>query len=386
LTEATTITQGNFNMNYNLSGTGRFIVQQGGNNAFAVYNSTGKVMIGRDATADLPNSQLDIVGGATGASTRLMTLRSDFIANNTGTSLALINSTSNSSDAGAMLTALTTNSSNGRSELLFNVHGGGGANGALIERMRIQGDGVVQVTNLAGTGNRMVAANASGQLYALSVPSANNEGVYYYASGNIQTFVVPAGVTQITVHMWGGGGGGSWYSLSWNYGSGGSGAYLTGTIGVTPGEILRITPGFGGAGGVSCSSYRGNGGQGSIISRGGTNLAVAPGGGGGSYGNAASVGRGGGVSPNGTPNGSNGNCSSTGNAAGGSFTTTGMATSTATNGNNGNTTNGDVSQMAPPGTASAFYVSGIGVGGAKSSSCPASNCYNGGNGLIVITY
>lgn len=101
----------------------------------------GRMMIGNTGTADNPNTLLDVVGGAAGATTTLMTLRSDFIADNTGTGLKFINSTSSSSVVGAEIIGLTLTSANGRSDLLFNVHGGGGAYGALLERMRLTGQG-----------------------------------------------------------------------------------------------------------------------------------------------------------------------------------------------------------------------------------------------------
>ncbi|MCW5898296.1 MAG: hypothetical protein KIT10_03415 [Flavobacteriales bacterium] len=92
-----------------------------------------------------PNTRLDVVAGTTGTITRVMTVRSAFTANNTGTGIALINSTGNASDVGSEIISVTTNATSGLSDLRFHVHGGGGANGPLDERMRILGNGNVGI-------------------------------------------------------------------------------------------------------------------------------------------------------------------------------------------------------------------------------------------------
>lgn len=104
--------------------------------------STG-ISIG--GNADNPNSYVDIVGGTSGAVSDLLTIRSDFTANNTGSTFRMINSTSATSEVGAELQALTSDASNGFSDLILKVHGSGGASGALEERMRIKGDGDVVI-------------------------------------------------------------------------------------------------------------------------------------------------------------------------------------------------------------------------------------------------
>ena len=67
------------------------------------------------------------------------------------------------------------------------------------------------------------------------------------------TFIVPAGVTSLTVESWGGGGGGG-FGRSTNGaagGGGGGGGYTLSTIAVTPGASISYTVGAGGAGGTS---------------------------------------------------------------------------------------------------------------------------------------
>jgi hypothetical protein len=72
-------------------------------------------------------------------------------------------------------------------------------------------------------------------------------------TGTVQTWTVPAGVTQIYVDIAGAQGGAS-------YGWGGAGAVLSGTLSVTPGQTLNILVGGIGANGVRFSSGSGGGG------------------------------------------------------------------------------------------------------------------------------
>ncbi|HMR87893.1 MAG TPA: hypothetical protein PKD51_07050, partial [Saprospiraceae bacterium] len=67
-----------------------------------------------------------------------------------------------------------------------------------------------------------------------------------YNSPGTYTFTVPAGVTQITVDVWGAGGrGGSRTSGSNAYGGGGGGAYSQQTIQVTGGQTYTVFVGQG---------------------------------------------------------------------------------------------------------------------------------------------
>jgi hypothetical protein len=100
------------------------------------------------------------------------------------------------------------------------------------------------------------------------------------------TFTVPAGVTSLTVTAVGGGGAGSIPS------AGGSGAKVTGTLAVTPGEVLNLFVG----GGAPGTNWNVGGGGSTNISSGGTALVIAGGGGGaGQYGNGGNAGGPGGV-------------------------------------------------------------------------------------------
>lgn len=168
------------------------------------------------------------------------------------------------------------------------------------------------------------------------------------------TWVVPSGVSSITVKAWGGGGGGGGNGGSGQSGgAGGGGGYATSIIAVTPGESLTIDVGGGGGGAtagclantgrgtggtgttgpggdggnpsaVGCSGPGGGGGGGSFVKRGSTIL-IAAGGGGGGGGTESSGGAGAGGG--GGANGANGT-NSTGGVAGASATSAGVSRST----------------------------------------------------------
>ncbi|SFA92988.1 glycine-rich domain-containing protein, partial [Algoriphagus aquimarinus] len=64
--------------------------------------------------------------------------------------------------------------------------------------------------------------------------------------GGGETFIVPSGVTSITVEVWGGGGGGgARFGSNGESGGGGGGAYSRSVITVTPGQALNYYVGFG---------------------------------------------------------------------------------------------------------------------------------------------
>jgi hypothetical protein len=118
----------------------------------------------------------------------------------------------------------------------------------------------------------------------------------YNYTGSTQSYTVPAGYTNINVILTGGGGGGGGAINGYTGGSGGSGGYVSGTLTVTPGQVLTITVagggggetsaasvagGFGGGGGASLVNINGGGGGGGASYILGSGLLVAAGGGGG---------------------------------------------------------------------------------------------------------
>jgi hypothetical protein len=142
----------------------------------------------------------------------------------------------------------------------------------------------------AGTDGKIVIKWYSGTQY--------QEFVY---TGADQNFIVPIGATNLDVELWGAGGSSGQLGSGTGIcppGNGGGGQYVTGTISVTPGEILTIMVGQGGrattnpqemytttygggAQGGNATYVGGEGGGRSAIIRSGVQLAVAGGGGGG---------------------------------------------------------------------------------------------------------
>ena len=81
---------------------------------------------------------------------------------------------------------------------------------------------------------------------AVMIPIINTARVVYQYTGDIQTFVVPAGITCIFAKMWGGGGG-TGIPGAWSYGAeGAGGGFSQGIIPVVPGETLSLVVGRGG--------------------------------------------------------------------------------------------------------------------------------------------
>ena len=136
------------------------------------------------------------------------------------------------------------------------------------------------------------------------------EATYDFSyTGNVQKYVVPSGITQLDLQVWGAEGGKGTYSSSTSLYNGGKGGYSHGTMPVTPGDTLYIyvggkgqdatgattnytlTGGFNGGGDAAhnySSTYQGgSGGGGTDIRVNSTALSaraiVAGGGGGGSY-------------------------------------------------------------------------------------------------------
>jgi hypothetical protein len=128
----------------------------------------------------------------------------------------------------------------------------------------------------------------------------------FSATGAVQTWAVPSGITHIYVDMAGGQGGAS-------YGGGGLGAELTGTLSVTPGETLHIVAGGAGGDGDEYGSGAGGGGGSFIYTTANqVGLLAAAGGGGGAGSNDGPASSG----STGTSGGDGGNGGGAGGTAG----------------------------------------------------------------------
>ncbi len=99
-------------------------------------------------------------------------------------------------------------------------------------------DGKILINGVQGTNGQVLATGPSG-----STIWANTNN-YTYVSSFTQngTFTVPVGITRILVEAWAAGGGGS------GGGGGAAGEYIISVEDVTPGQLLTVNTGTGGAG------------------------------------------------------------------------------------------------------------------------------------------
>ncbi len=139
------------------------------------------------------------------------------------------------------------------------------------------------------------------------LPIGTNRTSFAYSMGSTNTFIVPAGITNMAIWLWGGAGGTGHGTL----GRGGAGGFYYAELTVLPSEVYLISVGGGGSsasvgwgpngmlGGVKsavcCSQEAGHGGGASAVFKGtGTNYVLVAGGGGGGGGSGASHGGAGG--------------------------------------------------------------------------------------------
>lgn len=198
---------------------------------------------------------------------------------------------------------------------------------------------------LALNDNRWAAGTTVFGGYVYSVGGATADDSMYVVPGE-SSFVVPAGVSSISIKAWGAGGGGGGSAEDRDGGVGGGGGYAAATLSVTAGEVLTVRVGEGGTGGRYSDPNpitMGDGGTGggySGILRGSTELLVAAGGGAGGGANGddnsnsrddgGAGGAGGGTSgvagtASGSTTGGGAGASGSGGAAGASSTSGGTA-------------------------------------------------------------
>jgi hypothetical protein len=225
-----------------------------------------------------------------------------------------------------------------------------------------------------------------------------------YTAVGSGTFVVPGGVTSLTITAQGGSGGDGFAAGSAAAGTGGLGAVATKTVTVTPGASLTVlvggeggngtatAPGTGGfnggaAGGASANSGGGGGGGASEVTSGGTALVVGGGGGGGGGAGAS----GGGACTSGTPTGGGGGNGGTSSGANGASaancvtsTTNGGANGTGGSSSAGAGGSGGASHVTPAGHTGATAAAGAGGagGGGGGTSSFGAGGGGGGGGLL----
>ncbi|MGE0267025.1 MAG: LamG-like jellyroll fold domain-containing protein [Candidatus Omnitrophota bacterium] len=170
-------------------------------------------------------------------------------------------------------------------------------------------------------------------------PLPDGFGTQVFTVAGSDTFVVPKGVTEITVKAWGGGGGGGGGGTVGTGGDGSGAAFATATLAVTPMETLDIHVGGSGGAGAFSSGGSGNasgdgagGGGRTAVFRASTPLLISAGGGGGGGGDNSSATPGGAGGPGGGTTGVNGSAS--GNAGGGGGADQSSGGSGGTGGNN----------------------------------------------------
>lgn len=256
----------------------------------------------------------------------------------------------------------------------------------LIQKSQTTGariDAWSSTTNLSNAVWGQGTAVAGGYIYSAGGSGGSVTMTSAFRTAGTSTFTVPAGVTNITVQVWGaGGGGGAGSGGSGPGGDGGGGGYSKAVLSVTPSESLTILVGTGGLSAQALSDG-GNGGGYSAVRRGGTFLLQAGGGGGGAgnrgSGGSDHGGAGGGVNGlNGTAGtgGGGGRGTATAGGAGGTAGTGGGAGAAgiANAGGNGGGSGASCSTSVTGQTGGA---GGTGGGGKRGN---AASCEGGGGG------
>lgn len=201
----------------------------------------------------------------------------------------------------------------------------------------------------------------------------------------VRQFIVPDGVTSITVEVWGGGGrGGSRASSNGAAGGGGGGAYSRSTFTVTPGQVINYYVGFG-----SLTNQPGEDSwfvdNTTLMAKGGnsvdTNVTTGATGGAAAAGFGTVTFSGGNGANSGTDGGGGG--SSAGIAANGSSTTTSAGASAPSGGGNGGS-----GRVGGQGRGDNGASPGGGGGGSRRSNAAGTEQVggDGGNGQIRISY
>jgi hypothetical protein len=250
----------------------------------------------------------------------------------------------------------------------------------------------LQIKNPDGSGNWVTINNSYTKIPTNTItvwtPTPPTTNTFTYGTNN---FVIPAGVTEISVTATGGGGGGGGGGYGTGGESGGSGAgggsgftTTVSNIAVTPGESLSVVVGSGGAGGLAHYSrpsrsgfalipaYYGGNGTSSQILRNSTILVSAAGGNGGYPGVEAGQGA--------IPGGTGYNNGSSGTYVGGGVVPGG-------NGGNGFFTAGaqGIASGSTPGPSGSLGSGGAG-GGASDGPDTAAAGGKGGDGRVTINY
>ena len=177
----------------------------------------------------------------------------------TGTTVDVFNGSSNTTSYGAGIDTLTLQST-------CNAYGGGVASLAFGNATSAYPLARMYAVDAAASGPGV------SQLVFQTIPvSAASFTSNFTYTGSNQTLTIPAGVSNISVKMWGAGGGGG---NTGAVGYGGAGAYVQGTLAVAPGQTLICVVGGGGVNFWGPASYGGGGGAGEAAGCGGGRSAI----------------------------------------------------------------------------------------------------------------
>jgi hypothetical protein len=102
--------------------------------------------------------------------------------------------------------------------------------------------GGVSIGSSASGANFSVSPGSTTTYYAESQSVGGSGTQTFNLTGGTQTFTVPAGVTSINIEAWGAEGGSALNNASWDplFQMGGNGGYSSGTLAVTPGQVLHV--------------------------------------------------------------------------------------------------------------------------------------------------
>jgi hypothetical protein len=220
-------------------------------------------------------------------------------------------------------------------------------------------------TNLTTAVTGAGTAAAGGFVYTVGGTSFNGQ---VYTTQGSDSYIVPTGVSSVTMEMWGGGGGGGGGAASASGGAGGGAGYVKATVAVLAGQTLNVYVGGGGDGGSYSSGGNDAGGGGggggySSVYRTGTPLAITAGGAGGGGARNGLAGGGGGP----------GGCSGSGTACNGTAAGDGHGGSGATTGGGGAAGTGGSNN----GTAGSSLTGGAGADGRSSQGTDGSGASGG---------
>lgn len=265
----------------------------------------------------------------------------------------------------------------------------------LIQKSQTTGariDAWSNTSNLTSAVWQQGTAAAGGYIYSAGGVGAGTSSSTTYNTAGSSTFVVPAGISYITVKTWGAGGAGGGGNGGGSGGAGGGGGYAKAVISVTPGETLNIDVGTGGAKPTVDTNSGGGGGY-SAVRRSTTFLVQAGGGGGGggsrgtptggAGGPGVGLSGGGGSAGSGTSPGGGGGAGNTTSSSGGTAGTAGTGGTAGSIGalNGGGNGGGSGASCTTAVTNTQGGNGGTGAGGAKSNnyaSCPGGGGGGGG--------